>query len=105
MHTDHLGSVTALTDENSGAVVARYSYDAWELRRHPTTWQPGSITSQKKRGYTGHEHLDYVGLIHMNGRSYSPSLGRMFSPDPVTQAPENAQNYHRYSYAFNNPLR
>lgn len=29
----------------------------------------------------------------MNGRIYSPSLGRMLSPDPVTQAPENAQNY------------
>ncbi|MEO0333658.1 MAG: RNase A-like domain-containing protein [Bacteroidota bacterium] len=29
----------------------------------------------------------------------------MLSPDPVTQAPENGQNYNRYSYAFNNPLR
>jgi len=29
----------------------------------------------------------------------------MLSPDPVTQAPENAQNYNRYSYAYNNPLK
>ena len=29
----------------------------------------------------------------------------MLSPDPVTQAPENGQNYNRYTYAFNNPLR
>ena len=28
----------------------------------------------------------------------------MLSPDPVTQAPENGQNYDRYTYAFNNPL-
>ena len=41
----------------------------------------------------------------MNGRVYSPSLGRMLSPDPVTQAPENGQNYNRYTYAFNNPLK
>ncbi len=41
----------------------------------------------------------------MNGRIYSPSLGRMLSPDPVTQAPENGQNYDRYTYAFNNPLK
>ena len=27
------------------------------------------------------------------------------SPDPVTQAPENGQNYDRYTYALNNPLR
>ena len=105
VHTDHLGSITALTDEATGAVVARYSYDAWGLRRNPTTWQPGPVTSFERRGYTGHEHLDDVGIIHMNGRLYSPSLGRMLSPDPVTQAPENAQNYNRYSYAFNNPLK
>ena len=41
----------------------------------------------------------------MNGRVYSPKLGRMLSPDPVTQAPENGQNYDRYTYAFNNPLK
>lgn len=29
----------------------------------------------------------------------------MISPDPVTQAPENGQNYNRYSYAYNNPLK
>ena len=40
----------------------------------------------------------------MNGRVYQPNLGRMLSPDPVTQAPENAQNYNRYTYVFNNPL-
>lgn len=41
----------------------------------------------------------------MNGRIYEPRLGRMLSPDPVTQAPENGQNYNRYSYAYNNPLK
>lgn len=29
----------------------------------------------------------------------------MLSPDPVTQAPESGQNYNRYSYANNNPIR
>ena len=41
----------------------------------------------------------------MNGRVYDPVLGRMLSPDPVTQAPENGQNYNRYTYANNNPLK
>lgn len=70
-----------------------YAQNATEcLRRHVLVTTVG--TSQEKRGYTGHEHLDDVGIIHMNGRIYSPSLGRMLSPDPVTQAPENAQNYN-----------
>jgi len=41
----------------------------------------------------------------MNGRIYDPLLGRFLSPDPFVQQPWNLQNYNRYSYALNNPLR
>ncbi|MEM8489872.1 MAG: RHS repeat-associated core domain-containing protein [Pseudomonadota bacterium] len=41
--------------------------------------------------------------LQMNGRIYSPSIGRILSPDPVTQEPENGQNSNLYTYAFNNP--
>jgi RHS repeat-associated protein len=44
-------------------------------------------------------------LINMNGRVYDPWLGRMLSPDPILQAPSNSQNYNRYTYAMNNPLK
>jgi RHS repeat-associated protein len=57
------------------------------------------------RGYTGHEHLDELGFVHMNGRIYDPLLGRFLSPDPLIQAAELLQNYNRYSYVLNNPLR
>ncbi len=56
------------------------------------------------RGYTGHEHLDRTGFIHMNGRVYDPELGRFLSPDPLVQAPGNSQSWNRYSYVFNSPL-
>lgn len=86
-------------------MAERLSYDAWGQRRSATTWAAGVVTASEHRGYTRHEHLDDVGVIHMNGRIYSPSLGMMLNPDPVTQAPENGQNYDRYTYAMNNPLR
>ncbi len=57
------------------------------------------------RGYTGHEHLTVFGLINMNARLYDPALGRFLSPDPYVQSPDNSQNYNRYSYCLNNPLR
>jgi hypothetical protein len=41
----------------------------------------------------------------MNGRIYDPLLGRFLSPDPHIQAEELLQNYNRYSYVLNNPLR
>ena len=41
----------------------------------------------------------------MNGRLYDPVLGRMLSPDPYIQMLGYAQNYNRYSYVLNNPLK
>lgn len=40
-----------------------------------------------------------------NGRTYDPWLGRMLQPDNYVQAAGYLQNYNRYSYAMNNPLR
>jgi hypothetical protein len=41
----------------------------------------------------------------MNGRVYDPFLARFLSPDPFVQAPDYSQNFNRYSYAWNNPLK
>ena len=103
IHRDHLGSLTTITN-SSGAVQERLAYDAWGQRRDATDWD-GAATATELRGFTGHEHLDRTGFIHMNRRVYDPRIGRFLSPDPVTQSPENGQNYNRYSYVFNNPLR
>ena len=56
------------------------------------------------RGFTMHEHLDQVGLIHMGGRVYDPELGRFLSPDPFVQFPFSTQGFNRYAYVSNNPL-
>ncbi len=56
------------------------------------------------RGYTGHEHLDRTGFIHMNGRLYDPQLGRFLSPDPIVAAPGSSQSWNSYSYVSNSPL-
>ena len=73
---------------------------------HATTWADAAIppSNNTVRGYTGHEQLDLVGLIHMNGRVYDPTLGRFTSADPIIQIPDNPQAYNRYSYVLNNPL-
>jgi RHS repeat-associated protein len=104
-HRDHLGSVAILTDE-TGNVVERLSYDAWGKRRHPNGQDDpaGALASQTTRGFTGHEQLDDVGLIHMNGRVYDPLLGRFGTPDPMTENPFSTQGWNRYSYVGNSPL-
>ncbi len=103
---DHLGSIIGLFN-TSGTLVEEYSYDAWGRRRDPINWAPLTQTPNYllTRGYTGHEHLDEFGLINMNGRLYDPVLGRMLSPDNYVQDASGTQNYNRYSYCLNNPLR
>ena len=103
LHRDHLGSVEAITNQ-SATLVERLAYDAWGQRR-TDTWSDGGVPSLiTSRGFTGHEHLDETGLIHMNGRVYDPLLGRFLSADIVVQAPYFSQSFNRYSYVWNNPL-
>lgn len=55
-------------------------------------------------GFTGHETIESMNLIHMDGRIYDPHLARFLSADPQIQAPDNTQSLNRYSYCLNNPL-
>ena len=41
----------------------------------------------------------------MNGRLYDPLLHRFLQPDNFVQEPHNTQNYNRYGYVLNNPLK
>jgi RHS repeat-associated protein len=103
--TDHLGSISVLTN-GSGGAVERLSYDAWGKRRNPngTDDPTGSITSQATRGFTGEEELSVASLVHLNGRVYDPILARFTSADPTVTEPLNPQGWNRYSYVGNDPL-
>jgi RHS repeat-associated protein len=106
VHTDHLGSLNGITDQ-TGAVKEELSFDAWGRRRNPANWTFTGIPSYYRfdRGYTGHEQLDKLGLINMNGRMYDPVVGRFLSVDPFVQPGGGSQGYNRYSYCLNNPLK
>jgi len=110
LQKDYTLSPTAIEKESiadaSGKLLQTLSYDAWGRRRNANDWADYSVTAGMfDRGFTGHEHLDEFGLINMNGRVYDPYLARFLSPDPFVQAPDYSQNFNRYSYAWNNPLK
>lgn len=104
---DHLGSNRAVLGSN-GQLLESLGFDAWGKRRYASgqtdAANPGIAGVTTDRGYTGHEHLDELGLINMNARIYDPLLGRFLSSDPEISAPDDLQDYNRYSYAWNNPL-
>jgi RHS repeat-associated protein len=106
LHRDYLGSIVAVTTQ-SGNVEEKRLFDAWG---NITKVQDGAGNillelSVTDRGYTGHEHLQGVNLIHMNGRLYDPVVHRFLQPDNYIQDPHNTQNYNRYAYVLNNPLK
>lgn len=109
---DHLGSVDRLVRDFGSDPAALYpaSFDAFGKRRLPD-WRADSADTlrlavqRSRRGFTDHEHLDPLGLIHMDGRVMDPVLGRMLSPDPVLGHPLKPQSLNPYSYARNSPLR
>jgi len=101
------GSVTHIVTAD-GTLLAEYSYDPWGRLRDPETqeiYAPGTEpTLYLGRGFTGHEHLPWFGLINMNARLYDPLLCRFLSPDPYVQTPDFTQSFNRYAYGLNNPL-
>ena len=106
---DHQGSLIALvTDSPSGdGGIERYAYDPWGRRRNPADWTEYDKRTKwiTHRGYTGHEHIDFMsGLINMNGRVYDPITAQFLSVDNIIQAPDSWVNYNRYAYCMNNPL-
>ena len=106
VHDDHLGSTDLVTDK-SGDVQARFSYDAWGARRERAwtrTLDGPDGTPLMDHGYTGHEHDDEWGVIHMRGRAYDPAMRRMTSVDPFVVNPLSVQAFNRYSYVLNDPI-
>jgi len=111
---DALGSIDVITNElASVSATKRQAFDAWGNRRDASTTGAWTIlplanaaafdTSTTYQGFTGHQQLDPVGLIHMKGRLYDPQLGRFIQADPMTEA-DPTQGLNRYTYVQNNPL-
>ncbi|GAA4107137.1 hypothetical protein GCM10022414_38040 [Zhongshania borealis] len=107
---DHLGSLQFILD-GSGMVVQSMSFDPWGARRNEyrsegiKPWEVGLYqVLETTRGFTGHEMVDGLDIIHMNGRIYDSRLGRFLQADSIIDGPENPQGYNRYSYVHNNPL-
>ena len=75
-HTDHQGSVRAITDQN-GAVTNAYAYDSYG-----TAEESVELLAQRFR-YTGREFDALTGLYHYRARAYDPQTARFLQEDPL----------------------
>lgn len=94
IHTDGLGSIVLITDEDRN-VIARSEYEPY-----------GNILNRPLSdgiAYAGHVGDAITGLTYMQQRYYDPAVGRFLSGDPVGS--QNGANFNRYWYGGNNPYR
>lgn len=107
--SDHLGSGDLILS-STGTVLAHESFTPFGARRGsnwqglPSTADNTTFSNTTRRGFTGHEMLDSVNLIHMSGRVYDPTIGRFLSADPLIQTIALSQAINPFSYVMNQPL-
>ena len=108
--SDHLGSSDLVMD-SSANVLTRESFTPFGARRGsawtgvPTSSDYTAFGNTTRKGFTGHEMLDSVALVHMNGRVYDPFLGRFLSADTIIQSFGATESVNPYAYSWNDPLR
>ncbi len=55
--------------------------------------------------YTGQREVTDLGIYYYNARFYSPYLNHFIQPDSIVPDPYNPQDWNRYAYVRNNPIR
>ncbi len=93
---DHLGSIREIVDA-TGAVRARFDYDAWG---NPSGFDTSIPVEFQDFGYTGHFWHQPSGLWLTWFRAYDPTTGRWLSRDPIGEA----GGLNLYAYTGNNPI-
>jgi RHS repeat-associated protein len=102
-HTDAIGSVRAITDA-TGQVIARYDYQPFGEACGSTCGSDVPDTRQ----FAGKERDADTGLDYFGARYYEAVSGRFTTVDPILdidQALLDPQQWNRYAYVRNNPLR
>ncbi|MBX3000485.1 MAG: hypothetical protein KF893_18340 [Caldilineaceae bacterium] len=102
---DHLNS-TARIVTSSGTIQDTTYYFPFGGKR------AGNYNSITAKRYTGQYYEKSLasgnsedGLYYYGARWYDGKLGRFISADPLVPEPRNPQDWNRYSYVRNNPLK
>jgi RHS repeat-associated protein len=94
-HTDQIGSVIAVSDEN-GNLIQQSKYLPYGNLSSTYNSQP--TTNNQERSYTNQIKDKSTSLLYYNARYYDPTLGRFISADSTN----DQQN--RYNYVGGNPI-
>ena len=96
MGSDIVNSTAITHDENGTISTQRYT---------PFGEQRNAGNLDTDHLYTGQVHDESSGLAFYNARYYDPAIGRFITPDSIVPNPLDGQDYNRYTYVRNNPIK
>ena len=96
MGADIVNSTSNTRDENGVTAQQRYT-PFGEVRID------GNLATDHT--YTGQVNDETTGLAFYNARYYDPATARFITPDSIVPNPNDGQDYNRYTYVRNNPVK
>jgi RHS repeat-associated protein len=109
LHDDHLGTVDAVTTNETNRIVLGGPRRLDPFGNEVSLSAPALIGARSSPlkdvhlGFTKQEEDFELGLVNMRGRMYEPRTGRFLTPDPIAQT-SGGQGLNRYAYVRNNPV-
>jgi len=100
VHADHIGSSNVLTNE-SGQRASLFEYKPFGSLAYAA--EDNSYDTDKR--FTGKTYDNSSGLHYYGARYYDSELGRFITADPTIQHPYDPQDFNRYAYCRNNPVK
>jgi RHS repeat-associated protein len=88
-----------VTANSSGGLSSELRYRAWGEYRYISGTTPTS------NQYTGQRVESTLGIYFYQSRWYDPYLNRWIQPDSIIPDPYISQEWDRYAYSRNNPVR
>ncbi len=100
VHADHIGSSNVLTNE-SGQRASLFEYKPFGSLAYAA--EDNSYDTDKR--FTGKTYDNSSGLHYYGARYYDSEIGRFITADPTIQHPYDPQDFNRYAYCRNNPVK
>jgi RHS repeat-associated protein len=96
-HSDHLGSVRALTEPTS-SITDSFNYEAFGTRLDPVAGHESPYL------FAGEQRDPATGLYYLRARWMSPMVGQFLSLDPLKDVSRLSRPLPAYTYADSDPI-
>ena len=103
LHANHLGSVTAVTDDK-GRIRQTRDYEPFGAAEG---WNGGLHSGRRTVGpaFQGQEFDSSTDLYNFKARHYDPEIGRFTSADTIVSDASDPRTLNRYAFGGGNPIR